>query len=99
MIDSMPENPLAALLAKVQPAAVAAPAPVTHAAVPSTLDFSTLGVTLFPYQQAGVEYILAQHAAGLGAYVGDEMGLGKTYQGAAALVLSQSFPALVVCPP
>lgn len=92
----MTTNPLASLLAKVQPVAPAAPAPVT---VPATLDFTRLGITLFGFQEEGVRYILDQHAKGMGAYVADQMGLGKTPMGIAAVALSGSIPALVVVPP
>lgn len=52
------------------------------------------GLQLYPYQRAGVAYIVARS----GVLQGDEMGLGKTIQCLAALNVTQGFPCLVVCP-
>lgn len=50
---------------------------------------------LYPFQKAGVEYV---RRAGR-ALIGDEMGLGKTPQAIASLLVTNTFPAIVVCPP
>jgi len=52
------------------------------------------GVTLLPYQLAGVEYIHDVRRC----IVADEMGLGKTVEALAAIHLEQAYPALIVCP-
>ncbi len=54
----------------------------------------TFGVTLLPYQLAGLEYI---HDARR-CIVADEMGLGKTVEALAAIHLEQAYPVLIVCP-
>ncbi|WP_168223108.1 DEAD/DEAH box helicase [Pseudarthrobacter sp. NIBRBAC000502770] len=64
-------------------------------------DFLTLGlgIELFPYQQAGAEFLVAMAERGVGALLADQMGLGKTAQ-AIALLLDQCGrgPSLIVCP-
>lgn len=49
---------------------------------------------LFPFQRAGVAY-LAKHRR---AFLADHVGLGKTAQTLAALQLTESFPAVILCP-
>jgi SWI/SNF-related matrix-associated actin-dependent regulator 1 of chromatin subfamily A len=51
------------------------------------------GVTLYPFQKAGVKYLLSNQRA----LLTDEMGLGKTIQALTALQLKAA-PGLVVCP-
>lgn len=54
------------------------------------------GLSLYPYQRAGVAYMVERP----GVLQGDEMGLGKTVQCLAALNVlgEEAFPCLVVCP-
>ena len=52
--------------------------------------------TLRPYQEEGVRFIL-ENAKGR-AYIGDEMGLGKSATAIEAIVRSDSFPCLILCP-
>ena len=52
------------------------------------------GKDLRPFQKAGVAYVLRKRQA----IIGDDVGLGKTVQALAALVISNSFPAIVICP-
>ena len=57
--------------------------------------------TLRPYQQLGLAWLRALHAAGLGGVLADDMGLGKTIQLLAfldGLGLDAAAPALVVAP-
>ena len=56
-----------------------------------------LAASLYAYQQAGVAYIV-DHAHGQ-AILGDEMGLGKTRQAIAVIEDTESYPAVIVCPP
>ena len=49
---------------------------------------------LFPFQRAGVNFLLSTRFA----LMADEMGTGKTVQAAAAVEAAQAFPLLVVCP-
>ena len=62
----------------------------------ATSEFQVNGVngTLYPFQRAGVEYML-DHAK---CILGDEMGLGKTVQALAAVEHQGAYPALIVCP-
>lgn len=53
-----------------------------------------LGITLRPFQRAGVRYAMKKKRV----IIGDEMGLGKTFQALAALEANNSFPALCVVP-
>lgn len=55
-----------------------------------------LGITLFPAQRAGVEYITG-HAGGR-CIIGDEPGVGKTAQALASFHEIDSFPATVIVP-
>ncbi|MBN6741621.1 DEAD/DEAH box helicase [Acidithiobacillus sp. MC6.1] len=58
-----------------------------------------LQVTLRPYQEDGVIWMLRLAAAGFGACLADDMGLGKTLQAIAVLLTRASGgPALVVAP-
>jgi SNF2 family DNA or RNA helicase len=49
---------------------------------------------LFPFQQAGVEYILNNKRV----LVGDQMGLGKTATSLSTLEAGDLYPALYICP-
>jgi len=48
----------------------------------------------FPYQLAGLQYLLDKKTV----LLGDEMGLGKTAQAIGCLMIARAFPALIVCP-
>lgn len=67
----------------------------------SKRDLSSIGlqINLFPYQEAGVEYMSAMAERDVGVLLADQMGLGKTAQ-AIALLLDQRPKgcSLVVCP-
>jgi len=52
------------------------------------------GMTLMPFQRAGVAYAASTKRC----IIGDEMGLGKTVQALAAIQYTDGFPALVLCP-
>lgn len=73
--------------------------PMSDRAVPAEPYEGALADYLFPFQQAGVQYI----AEARQVLVGDDMGLGKTAQAIAALVNDgvedYEAPALVLCPP
>src|SRR5690606_7001257 len=62
------------------------------------LDFSSLKVSLFPYQQEGVEFATFRE----GAIIADEMGLGKTIQAIATAVMKKKLfgfrRTLIICP-
>lgn len=66
---------------------------------PATPYEGALADYLYPFQQAGVQYIMEARQV----IVGDDMGLGKTPQAIAALlndgVADYDNPALVICPP
>jgi SNF2 family DNA or RNA helicase len=49
---------------------------------------------LYPFQRAGVQYILNRRRT----FVADEMGLGKTVQALAAVEEDEAYPLLVICP-
>lgn len=72
---------------------------LSEQAEPETPYTGALADYLFPFQQAGVQYI----AKARQVLVGDDMGLGKTAQALAALindgVAEYTEPALVLCPP
>ena len=58
---------------------------------------ASLEATLYPYQRAGVDWVIARGGRGL---LADAMGLGKTLQGLALLAhYSHIRPAVIVCPP
>lgn len=52
------------------------------------------GLALYPYQEAGVDYIMTQRKV----IVGDAMGVGKTVQAIVSTNADGRFPALVICP-
>ncbi|MDQ6812809.1 MAG: DEAD/DEAH box helicase, partial [Bacteroidota bacterium] len=64
----------------------------------TTLDFSLLKTTLFPYQQKGVSFATFKQ----GCIIADEMGLGKTIQAIGAAVMKKKIfgfkRTLIVCP-
>lgn len=49
---------------------------------------------LFPYQRAGVYYILRNKAV----YLADQMGLGKSLQALTACIAANALPLLIICP-
>lgn len=57
-------------------------------------DFGKDGLSLFPHQQAGVEFILKTRRT----LVGDEMGAGKTATAIASVAIDKALPAIIVCP-
>jgi len=59
-------------------------------------DFEVPGLkkTLYPFQKAGVLYLIEKGRV----LLADEMGLGKTIQAIAAVVYQKAFPCLVICP-
>ncbi|OGB03778.1 MAG: helicase [Burkholderiales bacterium RIFCSPHIGHO2_12_FULL_69_20] len=62
-----------------------------------------LGITLRPYQRAGLAWLQHLRAHALAGILADDMGLGKTAQALAHLLVEQRAgrldrPALVVCP-
>jgi hypothetical protein len=59
-----------------------------------TVTGLTPGKELRPFQKAGVAYAL-QHKRTL---IADEMGLGKTIQAIAAIVATEAYPSLIICP-
>jgi SWI/SNF-related matrix-associated actin-dependent regulator 1 of chromatin subfamily A len=70
--------------------------PEAVAAIP--LPDLPAGLSLMPFQAAGVRAILASEGQGRRSWLlGDEMGLGKTVQ-ALVLIASWGGPVLVVCP-
>jgi len=50
---------------------------------------------LLPFQKDGVKFLLERNGRGL---IADEMGLGKTLQAITYVTITNTFPALVVCP-
>lgn len=52
------------------------------------------GLTLFPFQKAGVAY--AERVGNV--LIADEMGLGKTVQALVTVKMADQFPVVVVCP-
>nr|MBA3747989.1 DEAD/DEAH box helicase [Solirubrobacterales bacterium] len=65
-----------------------------HAAPPDPLPRLGEGISLEPFQWAGVNYLLDKRRA----FLADEQGLGKTVQALAALEVDDAYPAIVVCP-
>ncbi|HLA52981.1 MAG TPA: SNF2-related protein, partial [Flavitalea sp.] len=61
-----------------------------------TMDLKSVGLIrpLFSFQEPGVAYCLEKKKT----IIGDQMGLGKTSQAIAAVLASQNFPCLVICP-
>lgn len=62
------------------------------------LTIPGLGGTLYPFQEAGVRYVLDVISHGHGCLVADAMGLGKTVEAIAVVLSQQAFPCVVVCP-
>lgn len=62
----------------------------------ATSDFQVegLGMALYPFQRAGVEYAVRQKQI----ILGDQMGLGKTPSSLAAVHYLKAYPCVVVCP-
>lgn len=54
-----------------------------------------LGIELYDYQKAGVEYILSAKGR---CIIGDEPGVGKTHQAITTWNELDAFPAIVICP-
>ena len=65
------------------------------------LHIETLQGEPFPYQRAGMRYVLSalqQSDFKKGVIIGDQPGLGKTVQSLGVLESVNAFPAVVVCP-
>lgn len=64
----------------------------------TTLDFSVINATLYPYQKDGVEFSVFKK----GVIIADEMGLGKTLQAITTAILKKDVfnfkKTLVICP-
>jgi SNF2 family DNA or RNA helicase len=64
----------------------------------STLDFSSINATLYPYQKEGVAFSVFKK----GVIIADQMGLGKTIQAIATAILKKDIfnfkKVLVICP-
>jgi len=60
----------------------------------STWSTHGLGGTPYPFQTAGVDYILQTRRC----LVADQMGLGKSFTSLAAVHVAGAFPCLIVCP-
>lgn len=62
----------------------------------SDIDFAFLNLKkeLFPFQKAGVQYLIEKGKV----LLADEMGLGKTIQAIVATIWQQAFPSLVITP-
>ncbi len=64
----------------------------------TTLDFSLLKASLYPYQKEGVEFAVFKK----GVIIADEMGLGKTLQAIATAIFKKEIfnfrRALIICP-
>ena len=64
----------------------------------TTLDFSSIYATLYPYQKEGVEFSIFKK----GVIIADEMGLGKTLQAISTAILKKEIfdfrKTLVICP-
>lgn len=54
-----------------------------------------VGLSLRPYQEAGVLYALKAERT----FIADDMGLGKTVEASTVLWLADARPAVIVCPP
>lgn len=52
------------------------------------------GLSLRPFQKAGVSYAIKTGKT----FIGDDVGLGKTVQALAAVSVKNTFPCLIVCP-
>lgn len=62
--------------------------------IEAQIEIPELTKALFPFQKAGVLYLIEKKRA----LLADEMGLGKTIQAIAAVIYQKAFPCLVVCP-
>ncbi|WP_299669561.1 DEAD/DEAH box helicase [uncultured Polaribacter sp.] len=64
----------------------------------STLDYSAINATLYPYQKEGVAFSVFKK----GVIIADEMGLGKTIQAITSAILKKDIfnfkKVLVICP-
>lgn len=60
---------------------------------------SPLADVMFPFQRAGVNYVLSTKCTGYRAIIGHDMGCGKTIQAVAAVQALRTFPAVVIVPP
>ena len=60
-----------------------------------TLRVPGIGLELYPYQRAGVEYASEKRRT----FIADPMGVGKTIQALATVHHLKTYPALVVCQP
>lgn len=67
---------------------------VASAAQDADYDVPGLGITLLPFQRAGVRYAVDAKRT----FIADEPGLGKTFQAVAAVLAVQAFPALAIVP-
>lgn len=57
-------------------------------------NFGKNGLSLRPFQKAGVAYAIKNGKT----FIGDDVGLGKTVQAIASVVAKDAFPSLIVCP-
>lgn len=65
------------------------------------LNIETLQGMPFPYQKAGIRYVLSalnQVNFRKGVIIGDQPGLGKTVQSLGVLESTNAYPAVVICP-
>lgn len=62
------------------------------------IDIPGLNATLWPYQRAGVHFLIDHLGKHKAAFLNDEMGLGKTIQALSTMAYLDAFPALVVTP-
>jgi len=64
----------------------------------TTIDFSVVNATLYPYQKEGVEFSVFKK----GVIIADEMGLGKTLQAITTAIVKKTVfnfkKTLVICP-
>lgn len=64
----------------------------------TTFNFSSINVTLYPYQKEGIEFAVFKK----GVIIADEMGLGKTLQAIGTAILKKELlnfkKTLVICP-
>jgi SWI/SNF-related matrix-associated actin-dependent regulator 1 of chromatin subfamily A len=59
----------------------------------SDFEIKDFGVELYPFQKAGVEYVLKTRRT----FIADEQGLGKTFQAIASIHAADAFPVVIVC--
>lgn len=60
----------------------------------SDIEIPSVKLTPYPFQRAGVEYIINNG----NVMLSDQMGLGKTIQAICAVEYQQTFPAIIICP-